>query len=62
MLGADFKDDADAKQFALNIQNYNEIDFFKHENRTRQIVSKLLEPTLEQFKKDRHQLEKLLSL
>ena len=62
LFGMDFKDDADAKQFSLNIQNYNEIDFYQHEVKTRQIVTKLIDPLALQFQVDRKELKHLSSL
>lgn len=43
----------DARQFQVNIENYNEIDFFKHEIDMRKVLQGLIEPVMKQQASDR---------
>lgn len=43
----------DAQQFQINIENYNEIDFYKHENDMRKVLQGLIEPVMKQQAHDR---------
>ena len=43
----------DAKKFQINIENYSELDFYKHENDMRRVLQGLISPVMRRQEHDR---------